>query len=207
MYSLVKKISSFIGISLLFGLAACQQRVKVAPLATASSTSHTQKNMENPPQQAPSLHNFSIKGIDGKPLDMANFKGKKILLVNVASECGYTKQYAQLEELYQQYKDRLLIIGFPCNDFGGQEPGTATEIQQFCSKNFGVTFPLTEKISIKKDTHPIFQWLTQQSQNGVMDASVMWNFHKFLIDENGHLVASFASRVEPFDEEITNFLK
>ncbi len=154
-----------------------------------------------------SIHHFKIESIDGKTIDFANFKGKKILIVNVASECGYTKQYAQLQELHELHQNKLVILGFPSNDFGGQEPGSAEEIQEFCSSKFGVTFPLTTKVNIKSSpVHPIYEWLTQKSKNGVMDASVKWNFNKFLIDENGRLEKALPSSVTPLDEEILNWV-
>ena len=131
------------------------------------------------------LHSFKINSLEGKTIDFSDYTGKKVLIVNVASECGYTPQYAQLQELSEAKSDEIVVIGFPCNDFGGQEPGEAAEIQNFCKVRYGVTFPLTEKVSIKKDTHPIYKWLTRKSENGVMDGLVSWNFCKFLIDENG----------------------
>jgi glutathione peroxidase len=153
------------------------------------------------------IHSFKVESIDGKIIDFSDFKGKKILIVNVASECGYTKQYAQLQELYELHQDKLVIIGFPSNDFGGQEPGTAEEIQQFCSSKFGVTFPLTAKVNIKSSpVHPIYEWLTQKSKNGVLDAEVNWNFNKFLIDENGKLEKALGSSVTPMDEDILNWI-
>ncbi len=155
----------------------------------------------------PSIHTFKIESIDGKTINFADYKGKKILIVNVASECGYTNQYAQLQELYELHSDKLVVIGFPSNDFGGQEPGTVAEIQEFCSSKFGVTFPLTTKVNIKSSpVHPIYEWLTQKSRNGVMDANVKWNFNKFLIDENGRLVKALPSSVTPLDEEILNWI-
>lgn len=141
-------------------------------------------------------------------LCLKDFKGKKILLVNVASECGFTKQYKDLEQLYQTHKDKLVIIGFPCNQFAGQESGTEEEIEKFCSSKFNVTFPLTTKISVKGDNqHPIYAWLTQKSKNKVSDYSVTWNFNKFLVDENGQLIGYFSSKVNPMDASITDLLK
>ncbi|MBX2980211.1 MAG: glutathione peroxidase [Flavobacteriales bacterium] len=159
--------------------------------------------------EAKSFHALSATDINGQPVSMESFKGRKILVVNTASECGYTKQYAQLQELYAAYKDKgLVIIGFPCNDFGGQEPGSEAQIAAFCEKNYGVTFPMMAKVSVKgKDKSPVYEWLTSKEQNGVMDASVKWNFHKFLIDEEGRLVASHPSGVGPLDDEILNWVK
>lgn len=141
-------------------------------------------------------------------LCLKDFKGKKILLVNVASECGYTKQYADLEKLYQTYKENLVVIGFPCNQFGGQEPGTEAEIEKFCSSKFAVSFPITKKIAVKDSAqHPIYAWLTSKSLNGVADYKVTWNFNKFMLNENGQLIGYFNSKINPLDSAITNLLK
>ena len=157
---------------------------------------------------AQSIHSFKVKSIDGKQIDFASFKGKKILVVNTASKCGYTPQYEALEKVYEQYKDKLVIIGFPCNQFGGQEPGTNEEIVSFCKKNYGVTFPLADKIDVKGDkTAPIYQWLTQKAKNGVVDATISWNFNKFLLDENGKMIAYFPSNIKPDSEDILSRLK
>ncbi|HXB41177.1 MAG TPA: glutathione peroxidase [Bacteroidia bacterium] len=152
------------------------------------------------------IYQFKVKTLEGKDFDIASLKGKKVMIVNTASECGFTPQYKELEELYKKYKDKnFTIIGFPCNDFGGQEPGGATEIKEFCTKNYGVTFQLMEKVSIA--TSPIYQWLTHKDQNGVEDAVVKWNFNKFLIDENGKYVKHLPSRTLPTDEEVTNWIE
>jgi glutathione peroxidase len=157
---------------------------------------------------AQSIHSFKVKGIDGKQIDFASFKGKKILVVNTASKCGYTPQYEALEKVYEQYKDKLVIIGFPCNQFGGQEPGTNEEIVSFCKKNYGVTFPLADKIDVKGDQiAPIYQWLTQKGKNGVVDASISWNFNKFLLDEKGKMIAYYPSNVKPDSDDILSHLK
>lgn len=152
------------------------------------------------------LHEFKSKTIDGKEFNFADLKGKKVLIVNTASECGYTPQYKDLQALYEKYNSKnFVIIGFPCNDFGGQEPGTESEIKSFCTKNYGVTFQMMEKVSIA--TSPIYQWLTHKTENGVLDATVKWNFNKFLIDEQGHLVKYLPSSVKPMDIEITNWIE
>ncbi|MCX6212473.1 MAG: glutathione peroxidase [Bacteroidetes bacterium] len=157
---------------------------------------------------AQSIHSFNVKSIDGTALNLAKFKGKKILIVNTASKCGYTPQYEGLEKVYEQYKDKLVIIGFPCNQFGGQEPGSNEEIIDFCKKNYGVTFPLADKIDVKgENTAPIYQWLTQKAKNGVLDASISWNFNKFLLDENGKMIAYFPSNVKPDSDAILSYLK
>ncbi len=157
--------------------------------------------------QMKNLHDFSIKSIDGSTIDFSTFAGKKVLIVNVASECGFTPQYQQLQELYENAQSELVIIGVPCNDFGGQEPGSADDIQQFCAVNYGVKFPMAQKISILQQPHPLYKWLTNQSQNGVSDVEVRWNFHKFLIGEDGQWLGSFSSSVSPFDDAIISHLK
>ena len=155
-----------------------------------------------------SIYDFKVGGLDGQTIDFADFKGKKILIVNTASECGYTPQYSGLQELHLKHQDKLVVIGFPANDFGAQEPGSNAEIAQFCEKNYGVTFPMAAKITVKGDNmHPLYQWLTQKEQNGEMDAVVKWNFHKFLIDENGRLIASYPSGVKPMGDKLINAIE
>lgn len=156
----------------------------------------------------PSIHGFKVKSIEGKTIDFSSFKGKKILVVNTASKCGYTPQYEALQKVYEQYKDKLVIVGFPANNFGGQEPGSDAEVQEFCKARFGVTFPLASKVSVKgEDMAPIYKWLTSKAENGVMDADIKWNFGKFLLDENGKLIQYFPSKVTPDSEEILKYLK
>jgi glutathione peroxidase len=155
-----------------------------------------------------SIHAYKIKSIDGKEIDFSRYKGKKILVVNTASKCGYTPQYEALEKVYKQYKGKLVIVGFPCNQFGEQEHGTAEEIINFYKKNYGVTFPLTEKIDVKgENINPIYKWLCNKAENGVLDAEIKWNFNKFLLDENGKLLAYFPSNVTPDSEEILKYIK
>jgi glutathione peroxidase len=155
-----------------------------------------------------SIHQFKVKDIDGGTIDFSSFKGKKILVVNTASKCGYTYQYEGLEELYKKYKGKLVVVGFPANNFMGQEPGTNEEIKEFCTGKFNVTFPMAAKVSVKgSDIDPLFAWLTQKSENGVMDAKINWNFNKFLLDENGQLIEHWSNKVEPMSEEITKYLK
>lgn len=156
---------------------------------------------------AMSFYDFKVTDIDGESFDFSSLKGKRVLIVNTASQCGYTKQYAQLEELYKKYGgDKFVIIGFPANDFGGQEPGSDKEIATFCQKNYGVTFPMMSKITVKGEKmSPVYKWLTEKSMNGVADGNVKWNFHKFLVDENGNRVAEFSSSVTPLDDKITTF--
>ena len=154
------------------------------------------------------IYDFKVEGLDGKEINFVDFKGKKILIVNTASECGFTPQYADLEKVYEQYKDKLVIVGFPANNFGGQEPGTNTEIGAFCQKNYGVTFPMAAKVSVKgDDTAPIFKYLTEQELNGVKNTTILWNFTKFLLDENGKLIDTFVSTTKPTDDAVTKYLK
>ena len=155
-----------------------------------------------------SLYDISIKSITGEVINFKDFKGKKILFVNTASECGFTGQYEGLEKLYETYKDKLVVIGVPCNQFGGQEPGTLTEIQTFCKVNYGVTFLLTEKVDVKGDNqHPLYAWLTKKDLNGVKSSSVKWNFQKYMIDENGNYIDFYYSITKPLSSKITNHLK
>lgn len=155
------------------------------------------------------FHNFTVNTITGQPYHLAQLKGKKVLVVNTASKCGLTPQYAQLQELYEEYgSDNFTIIGFPANNFMNQEPGTNEEIAEFCEVNYGVTFQMMEKISVKgDDIHPLYQWLTQEAENGVMDASVSWNFQKFLIDEKGQLVDMASPREKPMSDKIINWIR
>ena len=159
-------------------------------------------------QDKKTFHDFKVTTIDGQPFDLATLKGKKILVVNTASKCGYTPQYAQLEEVYMKYGgDKFTIIGFPANNFLSQEPGTNEEIRQFCTLNYGVTFQMMAKISVKgKDIDPLYQWLTTKKENGVMDAPVKWNFQKFMIDENGKLAGMVPPGEKPDSEKIVNWI-
>lgn len=150
-----------------------------------------------------SIYDISIKSLSGENIDLAKFKGKKILFVNTASKCGFTKQYADLQKLHETYKDKLVVIGVPCNQFGGQEPGNATQIQSFCKINYGVTFLMTEKVDVKGDNqHPLYAWLTKKELNGVKNSSVKWNFQKYLIDENGNFLDYFYSITKPMSSKI-----
>lgn len=155
-----------------------------------------------------SFYDFKLKDINGKDVDFSEFKGKKLLLVNVASKCGYTKQYAQLQELYATHGDKILILGFPANNFGGQEPGSNEEIAAFCDAEFGVTFPMFEKISVKGfDKHPLYRWLSDASQNGWNNEEPSWNFCKYFVNEKGELVKFFPSSVTPLDEQILSLIE
>lgn len=155
-----------------------------------------------------SIHQFKVQDIEGNTFDFASLKGKKIMVVNTASKCGLTPQYEQLEEVYSAYKDsNFVIIGFPANDFMSQEPGTNEEIVEFCTKNYGVSFPMMSKISVKgKDMHEVYKFLTEKAKNGLEDNEVQWNFQKYLLDENGILVKVISPRVLPNDSEIINWI-
>ena len=157
--------------------------------------------------QKSSFYDFKVKTLEGDDFDFSSLKGKKVMVVNTASKCGYTPQYKDLEEVYEKYQEDLVIIGFPANNFMNQEPGTATEIRAFCTNNYGVTFPIMEKISVKgKDMHPLYKWLTSKNENGVMDSEVKWNFQKYLIDENGKLVDVVYSKEKPASDRITAWI-
>ena len=158
--------------------------------------------------QQSNFHSFKTKTIDGKVFDLASLKGKKVLVVNTASKCGLTPQYKDLQDLYLKYGgDNFVIIGFPANNFLSQEPGSNSEIKQFCTENYEVTFPMMQKISVKgDDIDPIYKWLTSKSMNGKMDAEVSWNFQKFMIDENGNFVDMASPRTKPSDEKIVKWI-
>lgn len=148
-----------------------------------------------------SIFDINVKTIDGEEISLSKFKGKKLLIVNTASECGYTHQYVQLQELF--LKNNIVVLGFPSNDFGAQEPGSEEEIKTFCETKYHVTFPLFEKINVKSDVvHPLYQWLGDSSQNGWNLQEPTWNFCKYLIDENGKLLKFFNASIDPLDEEI-----
>jgi glutathione peroxidase len=157
---------------------------------------------------APSIYDFKVTSLEGdKPIKFSQYKGKKILIVNTASKCGYTPQYTELQQLYDKYKDKLVIVGFPANNFGAQEPGTSADIQEVCRKNFGVTFPMAEKVSVKgEDIHPLFKYLTEEAKKMGIEDPIKWNFTKFLVDEKGKLIAVFPSKVKPMSEDITKYL-
>ncbi|MGC1389676.1 MAG: glutathione peroxidase [Bacteroidales bacterium] len=157
--------------------------------------------------QTSGFYDFKVKTLEGANFDFSSLKGKKVMIVNTASKCGFTPQYKDLEEVYEKYRDNFVIIGFPANNFAGQEPGTAAEIRKFCTENYGVTFPMMEKISVRgKDISPLYQWLTSKSKNGVMDSEVKWNFQKYLIDENGKLIDVIYSKDKPTSEKIISWI-
>lgn len=154
-----------------------------------------------------SLYDFKMNDINGEEVDFSAFKGKKLLLVNVASKCGYTPQYADLQKLHEMHGDKVVIIGFPANNFGGQEPGSNEEIKQFCSENYGVTFKMMDKISVKgADKHPLYRWLSDKDMNGWNDKEPSWNFCKYFIDEEGKLLKFFPSSVKPTSDDIVSLV-
>lgn len=156
-----------------------------------------------------SFYDFQVKTLEGETFDFSSLKGKKVLVVNTASKCGLTGQYEALQALYEEYGgDNFTIIGFPANNFMSQEPGNHQEIREFCTENYGVTFPMMEKISVKgDDIHPVYLWLTQKSENGAMDSDVSWNFQKYLIDEEGNLIKMYSPRTKPDDEGIVSWIE
>ncbi|HWJ89583.1 MAG TPA: glutathione peroxidase [Flavisolibacter sp.] len=156
---------------------------------------------------ANSIYDFKVEGLEGSSIDFSKFKGKKIMIVNTASKCGNTPQYAELEELYEKYKDKLVIVGFPANNFGGQEPGTNSEIKEFCSQNYGVSFPMAAKVSVKgDDIAPIFQYLVGEAKKLGFEDPIKWNFTKFLVDENGKLITVIHNKTKPMSEEVLKYL-
>lgn len=158
--------------------------------------------------QKKSIHSYKVTSLDGQTIDFSKFKGKKILVVNTASKCGLTGQYEDLEKLYQQYKDKVVVVGFPADNFANQEPGTNEEIATFCQKNYGVSFPMSEKVSVKgENIAPIYKFLTDKKLNGVKNTTIMWNFHKILLDENGYIIDSFIPVTKPLSGSITKYFK
>jgi glutathione peroxidase len=157
---------------------------------------------------APGIYDFKVPALDGNgTIDFKKFKGKKIMIVNTASKCGNTPQYSDLEQLYKQYKDKLVIVGFPANNFGGQEPGSKEEIQEFCKKNYGVTFPMAEKVSVKgDDIHPLFKYLVAEAAKKGITDPIKWNFTKFLLDEKGNLITVIHNKTKVTSEEVTKYL-
>lgn len=155
------------------------------------------------------FYNFKVEDVAGKEFDLSQLKGKKVMVVNTASKCGFTPQYKELQSLYEKYRnDNFIIIAFPANNFMNQEPGTNGEILDFCTEKYQVSFPVMSKISVKgSDIHPLYKWLTSKEKNGVEDSKVTWNFQKYLIDENGKLIKSFAPKTSPWDPEILDFIE
>ncbi len=194
----MKKYLAILGLTVLVSFS------NEAQTKTDKSISKNKKVMERQ-----SIHQFKVADIEGKEFDFSSLKGKKVMVVNTASECGLTPQYEQLQELYTEFKDQnFVIIGFPANNFGAQEPGSNVQIATFCSRNYGVTFPMMEKISVKgDDMHALYHFLTEKDKNGLKDNEVKWNFQKYLIDTEGHLSKVIAPTTLPIDEEIVDWIK
>jgi glutathione peroxidase len=189
-------------LALLIANTACSQQ-------KASSSNNIEKKETASAKTMKTLYDFKVKDINGQEFDMASLKGKKVMIVNTASECGLTPQYENLEKLYKEYGgDKFTIIGFPCNDFGAQEPGTNEEIKTFCSKNYGVTFRIMDKVKVLgNDKCELYKWLTSKEQNGVEESVVKWNFQKYLIDENGNFVKMVSPKTLPDDASIIDWIK
>lgn len=155
---------------------------------------------------ASSIYNFKVTGLSGETIDFKKFKGKKIMIVNTASKCGNTPQYAELQQLHEKYKNKLVIIGFPANNFKEQEQGTNAEIQEFCKRNYGVTFPMAEKVSVKgDDIAPLFQYLVDEAKKKGIEDPIKWNFTKFLLDEKGELITVIHNKTKPMSEEVLKY--
>ena len=186
--------------SAIISLWSCQNQAQLKQV----NESETAKTMAKE-----TIYQFKVKTLEGGDFDFSTLKGKKILIVNTASKCGLTPQYEQLQAIYDKYKNQnFVIVGFPANNFMSQEPGTSGEIAEFCQRNYGVTFPMMDKISVKgKDMHPMYQFLTQKSKNGLQDSEVEWNFQKYLINENGELAKVVGPRILPTDAEITSWIE
>jgi len=195
---MIRTFPALILLILSFVWASCGSNTR------ATRPQNIDTNPENPSNNMKSIYDFTLKSLDGsQDISLSEYKGKKMLLVNVASKCGYTPQYDDLQKLHEKYGEKLVILGFPANNFGGQEPGTHEEIAEFCKLNYGVTFQMFEKISVKgKNKHPLYEWLSNKEANGWNSATPSWNFNKYLIDEEGKLIKFFGSGVKPFDDEL-----
>lgn len=199
-------LAGFVAVSLI----SCNQSVSSESASTETDKLLAQTDEKSiNDMEKKSFYDFKVQTLDGSIFDFSSLKGKRVLVVNTASECGYTPQYEALQELYETYKDNdFMIVGFPSNDFGAQEPGSDADIASFCKKNYGVTFPMMTKSPVTgEDKNEVYKWLTSKAQNGKESAEVSWNFNKFLIDENGIWVAHYPSNVKPLDEQITSFAK
>lgn len=181
-------------------LTSCQNQAQTKNVTAISNST---------PMEKQNIYQFKVKDLEGNDFDFATLKGKKILVVNTASKCGLTPQYKDLEAIYQKYKsDNFVVVGFPANNFASQEPGTNAEIGEFCQRNYGVSFPMMSKVSVKgSDMDAVYQFLTQKSKNGLQDSEVEWNFQKYLINENGELEKVIAPQVTPTDASIVDWIK
>ncbi|SDJ92226.1 glutathione peroxidase [Catalinimonas alkaloidigena] len=193
----------YLMLSALLGLLMSCAQTKTRPEGVETpATTVSESNTEAMPGKK-SFYDFTMTSLEGKEINFSQYKGKKVLVVNTASKCGFTPQYAELEKLNKMYGNKVVILGFPANNFGGQEPGSNEEIAEFCEKNYGVDFQMFEKSSVKgDDKNPLYQWLTDKAQNGWNDQEPTWNFCKYLIDEQGNLIKFFPSKVEPMSEEL-----
>ena len=203
----MKKITLFISFLI---LCSCHNQAQEKPtnLEMKQLTEVQKETLVEDTMETQNIYKFKVTDLYGNEFDFSTLKGKKILIVNTASQCGLTPQYKDLEAIYEQYKNNnFIIVGFPANNFGSQEPGSNDEIANFCTKNYGVTFPMMSKISVKgKDMHEIYQYLTQKSKNGLQDSAVEWNFQKYLINEEGYLIKVLSPRVLPTDKEIISWI-
>ena len=195
----MKKLVTLFSVAALF--FSCQNQAQKKQTTTPTTTTT--------PMAKETIYQFKVEDLSGDTFDFSTLKGKKILVVNTASECGLTPQYEQLQAIYEKYKDKnFVIVGFPANNFGAQEPGSNQEIATFCQQNYGVSFPMMSKISVKgSDMHAVYQFLTQKAKNGLEDSEVQWNFQKYLINENGELAKVVSPRVLPTDAEIINWIE
>ena len=174
-------------------------------LITLISVEYSSNNIKIKPMP---IYDITINDIEGKEINLNDFKGKYVLFVNVASNCGFTRQYKDLQTLYDKYKDELVVVGVPCNQFGGQEPGDEEQISIFCSEKYNVTFPMTEKIAVRgSNQHPLYKWLTSKDLNGRKNSSVKWNFQKYLVDKDGNLIDYWYSLTNPTSSKITNYIR
>lgn len=174
-------------------------------LITLFSVEYSSNNIKTKPMP---IYDITINDIEGKEINLNDFKGKYVLFVNVASNCGFTRQYKDLQTLYDKYKDELVVVGVPCNQFGGQEPGDEEQISIFCSEKYNVTFPMTEKIAVRgSNQHPLYKWLTSKDLNGRKNSSVKWNFQKYLVDKDGNLIDYWYSLTNPTSSKITNYIR
>lgn len=200
-FTSVLQVAALLG--LLTTFIACQN--SASKNLTSDSETMATETTSNPNAQTSDFYGFQMKTLDGKNVNFSDYKGKKVLLVNTASECGYTPQYAELQQLHEAHGSEVVVLGFPANNFGGQEPGSNEDIASFCQKNYGVTFPMFEKVSVVgEDKHPLFTWLQQNAPNNEEPA---WNFSKYLIDEDGNVVAFYPSKVKPMDEQLLTAIK
>ena len=194
--------------SLVFAFTACFNAHEIKHRPTNVDNNAVAVSLKTNNRMESKFYDFKMKSIDGEEVSLAQFKGKKVVVLNVASQCGYTPQYADWEKFYKENKEKVVVLGFPCNQFMGQEPGESADIKAFCEKNYGVTFPIFEKIDVKGDSKaPLYAWLTDKNQNGWNEQEPSWNFCKYLINEKGELVEFFASKIKPEDAEFQKALK